>query len=374
MNEGLETVLHAVREHGANIEAYAALGNIRVARQNDLLLFNYNERAVFEASWNAAELVCRGLIIHWPSASIVALPFPKFFNVGERPETQLTALPDVPVEVTDKMDGSMGTLFRAPDGYAVATRGSFSSKQALWATRHVRDHHAGRLRDLPPDITLLFEIIYPENREALVLRYGETEALFLIGARRFSSDHLGYDFGYDELAQMAERYGFPVVPRFHADSIRDLLPLISTYTGIEGWVVRFPDGLRVKVKTEEYLRLHRLISNLSPGRIREALLGDRAVWEQMVMSLPDEFQREARQIAQGLEAQVAAEEVRLRSIFDGPLAELVAAVRQDPAARKGFAITVRSQYTSDSPYLFALLDGRDIRPTLLQKLDIPPVI
>ena len=43
---------------------------------------------------------------------------------------------DAPVEVTDKMDGSLGILYRRPDGVcAIATRGSFASDQALEANK-----------------------------------------------------------------------------------------------------------------------------------------------------------------------------------------------------------------------------------------------
>jgi hypothetical protein len=156
-----------VSHWGSDSRAYKALGNIAVAvePQAELLLFNYTARATYENTWNAVEVVSRGLIVHWPSAQLAALPFPKFFNVGQRPETAIDMLGahPSPVEVTSKLDGSLGILYRPPDGFAIATRGSFTSTQALWATQHLRAHCD--LSALPDDVILLFEIVYPNNPE-----------------------------------------------------------------------------------------------------------------------------------------------------------------------------------------------------------------
>lgn len=351
---GLIQLLAAVREFQYNIPAYQALGDIYAARQGDLLLFNYTIHAAIAARWNDVERICRGLIVHVPTATVAALPFEKFFNLNETPQTRLEALPPGPVEVTSKFDGSLGILYRAPDGPAVATRGSFGGVQAVWATAHLRTRYD--LTDLPADVTLLFEIIYPENR--IVLDYGDMEALVLIGARRLD----GYDYPHADLAAIATHYGFPLVALEPAASVHDLLPLLAESRGVEGWVVRFPGGLRVKVKTADYLRLHRLRSNLTPGAVRAALLADG--WEAFLVGLPDEFHREVTALAGAMRARVDAEEIRLRAIF----AAVQAAV-SDPS-RKAFAIAVQTHYAAESPYLFALLDGRDVRALILQKLDL----
>ena len=79
---------------------------------NNLLLLNYTERAQFTRSWNPEVMACRGLIISGhPSASdveIVARPFPKFFNYSEH---QPDSIPDLPLEVTEKVDGSLVILY-----------------------------------------------------------------------------------------------------------------------------------------------------------------------------------------------------------------------------------------------------------------------
>jgi RNA ligase len=354
---GITELLAAVRAWGSDTVAYKALGDIYAARKGDLLLFNYTARAAYGRRWNAVERVCRGLIVHAPTATVRARPFDKFFNLGEMPETQPDALPPGPVEVTAKMDGSLGILYWPDDSAdqpAIATRGSFASEQAAWATGHLRARYD--LRDLPRDVTLLFEIIYPANR--IVLNYGGMEALVLLGARRLD----GTEYPYPDLAALGGRFGFPLVPEIRAETLADLLPLVETSSGSEGWVVRFANGLRVKIKTAEYLRLHRARYSLTPETVRTALLADQ--WEAFLLALPEEFHAESRDLLAAVEARVAAEVARLETVFAA-----AQAAAPDPS-RKTFALHVQAHYAADAGYLFELWQGKPLRPLILRRIEV----
>src|SRR5258708_3429749 len=167
MHEGIETILEAVKRYGPYPNLYKELGFIRVVRHDTepYLLFNYTEEAMFKNTWNDVERVSRGLIVNYLTYELVALPFTKFFGLEQQPETSLLNLPSSECEVTAKMDGSLGILYWCSDGPAIATRGSFTSDQAIWATKFLRERFD--LSGLDRDITLLFEIIYPENRVVL---------------------------------------------------------------------------------------------------------------------------------------------------------------------------------------------------------------
>lgn len=318
----------------------------------DLLIWNYTKKCQFAWAWDEITLQARGLITR-SDGTIFALGFPKFFNLFESPETNLLNLPDLPCEITAKLDGSLGILYWTADGPAIATRGSFSSAQARWATRFLQK----KQRSFPPhDLTLLFEIIYPQNR--IVLNYNKEENLYLIGARDVQS---GYDYPYKDLLAFGQQYDFPVVPCMEHTSIHNLLPLMQTMKGVEGWVARFPDGLRIKIKTEDYLHLHRLIAQITPNHVREMLLADNNGWNEFLEQLPDEFQQEAQTLAKEMLAQVDEQEQQILAIY-----ESIKHLAQP--SRKMYAIQVMSEYKSISAYLFALLDNKDIRPLLLQHL------
>ncbi|MEW6734177.1 MAG: T4 RnlA family RNA ligase [Acidobacteriota bacterium] len=353
INNGIDQVLEAVKQFGPNTDSYKELGKIRVLRQDDLLLFNYTTEATFSANWSAIERICRGLIIHWPSATVAARPFDKFFNLGETPETALSALPAGPIEVTDKLDGSLGILYRQNNGnLAIATRGAFDGVQAQWATAFLQQNYRDRLATLPTDITLLFEIIYPDNR--VVINYHGLTHLFVIGARRLD----GQDFSYTELSELTSHFALPLVRQEQVDSIDNLIQAAEERTGIEGWVVRFQNGLRVKVKTEEYRRLHRLITHMSPNHIRAEMLS--GSFDTFLAMLPSEYQNEVVAIAAMINAKIDAETLRIETIFP----------TLPKGSRKEFALTVMSNHASDAAYLFALLDGKDIRLMILKNLDL----
>src|SRR5689334_14744679 len=109
--------------------AHALMERHVVARRHpsaSLTILNYTERCQYERGlWNDVTLACRGLIFN-DQREVVARPFRKFFNYGqsEAPTFELTE----PCEATDKIDGSLGILYRADDGWSIATRGSFDGE------------------------------------------------------------------------------------------------------------------------------------------------------------------------------------------------------------------------------------------------------
>src|SRR5690349_5104447 len=84
-------------------------GRVRYQKHptKDLFIFNYTEETQFSKRWDNITLNCRGLILD-DDYNIVARPWKKFFNFGER---DLEIDFNAPVEVTDKMDGSLGILY-----------------------------------------------------------------------------------------------------------------------------------------------------------------------------------------------------------------------------------------------------------------------
>jgi len=254
--------------------------NVRPNQDGSLVIFNYSVLCTYQRRWNWFERVSRGLIMDAKTGKVVARPFDKFFNWGElenKPE-------GLPTEVVEKCDGSLGILYRyGPYGagtYRIATRGSFDSEQALWATEYLKNYN---LEDLPDEFTLLFEIIYPANR--IIVDYEGREDLILLGVRdRFD----GYDFNFDEVHDVAETFGFSVPERTWGLSMDDLLSRATEISANEeGWVCRFVDGTRVKVKGSEYLEIARLAQKMTDRFIFESLA--EKGYEETALNAPEEF-------------------------------------------------------------------------------------
>ena len=123
-----------------------------------LYIYNYTPLAQYERVWNGVTLQCRGLILN-EKQEVVARPFRKFFNLGE---CDNRLLPGEPFEVYEKLDGSLGILYWLNDQPYIATRGSFTSEQALQANRILMEKYSFTLPSLEKSKTYLFEIFTPK--------------------------------------------------------------------------------------------------------------------------------------------------------------------------------------------------------------------
>lgn len=331
-----------------------------------LAIYNYTERTQYERVWNDATRNCRGLIVHTVTGEIVARPFPKFFNYGEIGDED-KALMTGPIHVTDKLDGSLGITYWEPEAqrWAVATRGSFTSDQARWATERLRSELRAQgvgAIDGPTTQTALVEIIYPANR--IVVDYGGAEKLPLLAI----IDHeTGRNILPDLQAVDGKHINWPdgIVDDFPFDSMMEVLAQPAR-PNAEGFVIHFLfSDLRVKVKYDEYVRLHRLVTGVTERSIWELLATGKTL-DELLLHVPDEFYAWVTEVADRLKAQVARLMFEwgrdmgetLRVLIDqGITFEQVRTTREGRKAFAGIAMT--KEYPSA---LFAALDEKDLVP------------
>lgn len=302
-----------------------------------LTILNYTEKAQWERAWNDVTRQCRGLIVD-ADKFVVARPFPKFFNYGEHPEGSLDL--NAPGIVTDKMDGSLGIMYPSPlhrSGFAIATRGSFTSDQALFATQLLNDRYADWACAQSTTRTPLFEIIYPENR--IVLDYGNMRDLVWLdticirdGQSFFQGDWPGEMAAAMQAATLREALALP--PRKNA----------------EGVVVSMHDGLRVKIKQEDYVALHRLITGMN-ARVVWERLGAGDTISGICEGLPEEFWPWVNEVGNELIHAAWWLVNETYDVFD----RIVACLPED-YTRKDFALA--AQQSGHRARLFMLLDGR----------------
>jgi RNA ligase len=240
-------------------------------KKADYFIYNYGPKAQYERIWNEITLQCRGLILD-SNYNVVARPFRKFFNLEEHTHDDI---PKTSFEVYEKMDGSLGILYWIGDMPHIATRGSFESDQAIYATNILHNRYKYVIPNLDKSKTYLFEIIYPENR--IVVNYGNVDDLVLLAV-------IDKATGLDcEL----EPIGFPIVKRY--DGIQDISQLKKLEeNNKEGFVVKFQNGFRLKVKFDDYVRLHRILTNVSSRTIWQHLV-DGNDFAEILERVPDEF-------------------------------------------------------------------------------------
>lgn len=235
-----------------------------------LYIYNYTPECQFEKKWNDTTLICRGLVLD-EEYNIIAKPFNKFFNIEEIDKSEI---PNLPFEVYDKVDGSLGIIFFYNNTWNLTTRGSFTSDQAIKGMEILHTKYKHILNRMDINNTYLVEIIYKENR--IVINYGDFEGLVLIGIIKTST---GEDLPLTN-------FGFPVVHKYYFDDYSTIKKL--EWKDKEGFVVKFSNGFRLKIKFENYKLLHRLITNTSNITIWEMLSMGKSL-EIILNNIPDEF-------------------------------------------------------------------------------------
>lgn len=239
--------------------------------EKELYIYNYTALAQYTQVWNEVTLQCRGLILD-NEYNYVSRPFSKFFNYGERADQ---VLPNESFEVYEKMDGSLGISYWVDDMPYISTRGSFSSEQAEVGTSMLHDKYKSVVSNLNKKYTYLFEIIYPKNR--IVVDYGEQHQLVLLAILDIET---GKDMPLVDI-------GFPAVKKIDdIDSIDQLLN--SDEENKEGYVIKYKSGLRLKVKFKEYVRLHKIITQISSTTIWESISSGNSI-QTIIEEIPDEL-------------------------------------------------------------------------------------
>lgn len=237
-----------------------------------LRIYNYTHLAQYDGkAWGDGTIdYCRGLIVD-NEDNIVARPFKKFHNLNTAsiPETCEENLPKDQPLILKKYDGSLGIYWQYGEHFGIATRGSFTSPQAYWATEWLLTRKDGyplcapyhRLGELTP----LFEIVYPENR--IVVKY-DFEGLVLLG---LVHKETGMEICYQGVMEIGSHNNIRV-----AESLTGADLKILQHTNIpneEGYVVSYPrlnqDDLKVKIKMADYVRLHRIVTGMSARTLWE---------------------------------------------------------------------------------------------------------
>lgn len=256
----------------SGVRDFSKYGRVNVSFYRDeLIKLSYSSAAFYEGNWNWLELHSRGHIYNLGTGKLVALPFDKFFNLGEcgrypDPSSEI-------IDVTEKIDGTLGIGYFWDGKWRISTRGSFDSPQAIWATEFLQKNYP-EIAELPSFLTPLFEIVYPENYylSDLVVNYGDDEELYLIGLR--NCVNLA-DYYFSEVEEIASQFGFetPWVYSFeNIDEIMASREILSEHE--EGWVIHMSDGSRYKVKGEKYSEISKIVSGFNKRRVFDLFAED----------------------------------------------------------------------------------------------------
>lgn len=217
---------------------------------------------------------CRGVILDQSSNwRVISRPFDKFFNYGE----QLA----VPIDwehahVEEKVDGSLMTLYFYDDMWHVASSGTpdaggdingsgITFNKLFWETFAKGKVHGegtpiaiATTLLLPPlgseDLCFIFELTSKYNR--IVVHHTQPKLTLLAVRNRKTGEYDSYE--------RWENY-YPSVKRYPLENLEEVLESLRCQSGLEqeGFVIVNPDGSRVKMKNDDYVRLHRMRDSIN---------------------------------------------------------------------------------------------------------------
>lgn len=223
-----------------------------VAERPGYKVIDYNF-AVADSFDDPVRLECRGIKFA-SDGRILARPFHKFFNVGERVDTQPNLLDFTkPHTVTEKLDGSMIHPAIVDGALVLMTRMGWTDV-AKKAERLLTDDMEAEMRHiLEEGVTPIFEFTAPDNR--IIIRYERAELSLLAARETVNGDYLSKA----ELALMAERLGVPLVGHFTSmwKTGGDFMDYARAILNAEGFVLRFDGGMWVKAKGDDYVLKHK---------------------------------------------------------------------------------------------------------------------
>ena len=227
----------------------------------DLFLLIYTYHVKERNAWDLYTRSSRGLVIDG-KGNIIARPFQKFNQFDKVDYSNIDISKGY--EIFEKLDGSLGIVFYygKESEWIVTTKGGFCSMQADEAQKMIGD----RFKYLDTSYTYLFEIIFPENH--IIIDYGDMRDVVLLSAiNRENGSEIDYSILHIDFENI-----FTIVNKLTFLNVSTLMELKNLeIENKEGFVVKFNDEYRLKVKFKRYDILHRIMKYISKKEIWKSL-------------------------------------------------------------------------------------------------------
>jgi len=199
----------------------------------------------------------RGCIIDNENFEYVCRPFKKFFNATEYLASPIDW---ESARIQTKHDGSIIKCWYDGVDWRISTNGTIDSSTAMIEGDFVSFYELFNMAKgdldfskLSKDRTYIFELTSPLNR--VVVEYKEHK-IFHIGT---INNKTGEEFNED--------IGIEKPKEFHCNDVNEIVEAVSLMSwDEEGYVVVDKYWRRVKIKSPEYVRVHRLYSNVMTKR------------------------------------------------------------------------------------------------------------
>jgi len=323
--------------------------------------------AKIKYSWTPDEMPYRSIVVDL-DGNIVSSGFPKFFNYGEsqysEPIDQVfrhaIVNQDPNLVFTHKYDGTLIIRNVINGEIVMRTRGTLSGREFGEAAKQIAAVKYPQLLDpiYFPDLSLLFEYIGPENR--IIVSYDEPD-LILIGAIKHNNLQ---PLTWVELSQIDGALRLAEIYSLTGKNLDEINAFLAQYPElIEGLVVRM-GGQLIKIKTEDYLRLHRLKSEINYSKVADIIRANNITsWKEMQNLLEElQWDKEWFDEVKGFFELYMEKQKLLQQILELSILTINNltdnSIIDDRARKADFAQKIQIAPNSAKPFLFAAYDGK----------------
>lgn len=240
----------------------------RVSHKDWYSVVNYVVALQETFDWNPTDPIgsvvrreCRGLIFD-RDGNIISKSYHKFFNVGEKAETQSNKINLYePHVILEKLDGSMIRPIPVPGGgFRLGTKAGITDV-AMNAEVFIADkpHYSQFIEEMiSMRMTPIFEWCSRKNR--IVIDYPEDKLVLTAIRRTVCGQYIKYKNMLAYLYEYDTCYDIPVVKAIDGLAIQNIelfVKQIREWEDAEGIVIRFDDGHMAKIKADDYVLRHR---------------------------------------------------------------------------------------------------------------------
>ena len=333
---------------------------------NRLLCLNYKDNVQYDKCWDNFNRRCRGLVVSLEKnkiGKIISHSYDKFFNLNEMPETSYeTLVTKGPFKISEKLDGSM--IVAGYDGesnsWILNTRSEFENDYTKCAYSLLPSFFDQE--EQLKNYTLIFELIHQDFRNVIdYKKKNYKEGLYLLGMRDIRTDRLLSRNEIEEIRIASRPLQYFDMPKvYHFDTLDQVMEKTKTLPFTEeGFVIWYPDNTLVKIKSLEYIKIHRLIWNYSDDRVLEVLQeGTEKELREYMVGVPEEFVKEIEEAITKAKRAELEYTKQIYNLFNN-------APRNN---RKDFAIWVNSNVPLPlRSHLFTVMDNKPILKNKLFK-------
>ncbi len=262
---------------------------------------------------------CRSIVIDIEQEEIILSPFKKFRNLNEGEENQIESINEKiknakSIEFTNKLDGSMQSA-RFYNNQIIMSGSQAINMNNSWRLKDGynilinQSNYIDMIKENPL-YTFIFE--YITLKDAHVVNYKkEEEGLYLLSMRNVNT---GEQLSYNQVKKYAEQYNIKMTEIFNK-TFGEIIEDTKKYKSyeMEGFVMNI-DGYFIKIKCDDYVQIHKILSNISSINLIIKHIADNK-FDDLISKVPESYKWRVMKVANLVYQYIKKTDIEVKKYF-----------------------------------------------------------